>query len=96
MPGVGAAAAAPEPPAVAAVPAALAEPVRRVGVRFVGLVSLAEPVRRVGVRFVGLVSVASLGLWAPFFTPIQVLLPEQLEAIDPVNKVLVQPIRIVR
>lgn len=70
MPGVRAAAAAPEPPAVAAVPAALA-----------------EPVRRVGVRFVGLVSVASLGLWAAFFTPIQVLLPEQLEAIDPVNKV---------
>ncbi len=41
-------------------------------------------------------SVASLGLWAAFFTPIRVLLPEQLEAIDPVNKVLVQPIRSVR
>ena len=49
--------------------------------------ALAEPVRRVGVRFVGLVSLASLGLWAAFFTPIQVLLPLQLEAIDPVNKV---------
>ncbi|MGD0863545.1 MAG: MFS transporter [Candidatus Limnocylindrales bacterium] len=40
-----------------------------------------------GVRFVGLLSLASLGLWAAFFTPIQELLPEQLEAIDPVNKV---------
>jgi MFS family permease len=49
--------------------------------------ALAEPTRRVGVRFVGLLSLASLGLWAAFFTPIQVLLPEQLEAIDPINKV---------
>jgi MFS family permease len=49
--------------------------------------ALAEPVRRVGVRFVGLLSLASLGLWAAFFTPIQVLLPEQLEAIDPANKI---------
>ena len=49
--------------------------------------ALAEPARRVGPRFVGLVAVASLGLWAAFFTPIQVLLPTQLEAIDPANKI---------
>jgi len=49
--------------------------------------ALQEPTRRVGARFVGLLSLASLGLWAAFFTPIQVLLPEQLEAIDPANKI---------
>ena len=49
--------------------------------------ALAEPTRRVGVRFIGLVSIASLGLWSAFFTPIQVLLPLQLEAIDAANKV---------
>jgi MFS family permease len=49
--------------------------------------ALREPVHRVGPRFVGLVALASLGVNAAFFTPIQVLLPNQLEAIDPVNKV---------
>jgi MFS family permease len=49
--------------------------------------ALAEPTRRVGPRFVGLVSLASLGLWAAFFAPIQVLLPLQLESIDAANKV---------
>lgn len=49
--------------------------------------ALREPVRRVGPAFVALLSVASLGLWSGFFTPIQVLLPLQLQAIDPVNKI---------
>jgi MFS family permease len=49
--------------------------------------ALAEPTHRVGPRFVGLVSLASLGLWAAFFAPIQVLLPLQLESIDAANKV---------
>jgi MFS family permease len=50
--------------------------------------ALREPTRRVGVRFVALLSIASLGLWSAFFTPIQVLLPEQLEQIDAANKIL--------
>ncbi|HEX9337872.1 MAG TPA: MFS transporter [Pseudonocardiaceae bacterium] len=49
--------------------------------------ALAEPTRRVGVRFIGAVSLAMLGLWAGFFAPLQVLLPEQVAAIDPAGKV---------
>lgn len=49
--------------------------------------ALAEPTARVGVRFTGAVSVAMLGLWAGFFAPLQVLLPEQVAAIDPGGKV---------
>lgn len=49
--------------------------------------ALAEPTRRVGVRFTGAVSLAMLGLWAGFFAPLQVLLPEQVAAIDPDGKV---------
>jgi hypothetical protein len=49
--------------------------------------ALREPIRRVGPAFVALLSVASLGLWSGFFTPIQVLLPLQLQGIDPVNKI---------
>jgi MFS family permease len=49
--------------------------------------ALAEPVRPIGPRFITLLSLANLGLWAAFFTPIQVLLPDQLEAINPAEKV---------
>jgi MFS family permease len=49
--------------------------------------ALAEPTRPVGVRFTGSLSLAMLGLWAGFFAPLQVLLPEQVAAIDPVAKV---------
>ena len=49
--------------------------------------ALAEPTRRVGVRFTGAVSLAMLGLWAGFFAPLQVLLPEQVAAIDPDGKI---------
>ncbi len=49
--------------------------------------ALREPAVRVGPRFVALLSIASLGLWSAFFTPIQVLLPEQLKAIDAANKI---------
>jgi hypothetical protein len=42
---------------------------------------------RVGARFTGVVSLAMLGLWAAFFAPLQVLLPEQVAAIDPAAKV---------
>jgi MFS family permease len=47
---------------------------------------LAEPVARVRGRWVGLLVVANLAVWMGFFTPIQVLLPVQIEAIDPGRK----------
>ncbi len=49
--------------------------------------ALCEPTRRVGPKFIALLSLASLGLWSAFFTPIQVLLPEQLDAIDAASKI---------
>ena len=48
--------------------------------------ALAEPTLPPGARWVGLLTVASIGLWAGFFGPIQVLLAQQAEAIDPANK----------
>jgi len=53
----------------------------------VGVTETAEPTRRVGVRFTASLSLAMLGLWAGFFAPLQVLLPEQVAAIDPAAKV---------
>jgi MFS family permease len=47
---------------------------------------LAEPVTRVPRRWVALLVLANLAVWMGFFTPIQVLLPNQLDAIDPGNK----------
>jgi MFS family permease len=49
--------------------------------------ALREPTVPVGPVFVALLSVATLGLWSGFFTPIQVLLPMQLDAIDPAAKI---------
>lgn len=40
-----------------------------------------------GVRFTASLSLAMLGLWAGFFAPLQVLLPQQVAAIDPAAKV---------
>jgi MFS family permease len=48
--------------------------------------ALAEPTEHPGARWVGLLTLASIGLWAGFFGPIQVLLAQQAEAIDPANK----------
>jgi MFS family permease len=48
--------------------------------------ALAEPVIPVRGRWVALLVLANLGVWMAFFTPIQVLLPEQVEAIDPGSK----------
>jgi MFS family permease len=48
--------------------------------------ALAEPVTPVRARWVGLLVIANLAVWMGFFTPIQVLLPEQLQAIDPAHK----------
>jgi MFS family permease len=46
-----------------------------------------EPARPVGARFIGTLALANLALWMGFFTPIQLLLPEQLEDIDAAGKV---------
>jgi MFS family permease len=48
--------------------------------------ALAEPTENPSARWVALLTVASIGLWAGFFGPIQVLLAQQAEAIDPSNK----------
>ena len=47
---------------------------------------LAEPVTRVPRRWVSLLVLANLAVWMGFFTPIQVLLPNQLDAIDHAHK----------
>jgi MFS family permease len=48
--------------------------------------ALAEPWRRVGARWTVLVALANLALWMGYFAPLQVLLPQQAEAIDPTGK----------
>lgn len=48
--------------------------------------ALAEPTEHPSTRWIALLTVASIGLWAGFFGPIQVLLAQQAEAIDPANK----------
>ncbi len=45
-----------------------------------------EPTARVTGRWIFLLSLANLAVWMGFFTPIQVLLPEQLQAVAPENK----------
>jgi MFS family permease len=47
---------------------------------------LAEPVVPVRARWVALLALANLGVFMAFFTPIQVLLPGQIKAIDPAHK----------
>lgn len=47
---------------------------------------LAEPTRHVGKGFIAVLALTNLGIWTGFFTPIQFLLPLQIEAIDPVAK----------
>ena len=48
--------------------------------------ALAEPTVPVRGRWVALLVLADLGVWMAFFTPIQVLLPQQIQAIDPAHK----------
>ncbi|BCB84129.1 hypothetical protein Psuf_014420 [Phytohabitans suffuscus] len=48
--------------------------------------ALAEPTVPVRRSWIALVFSANLGVWMAFFTPIQVLLPNQVELIDPANK----------
>lgn len=47
---------------------------------------LAEPTARVGRGFIAVLALTNLGIWTAFFTPIQFLLPLQVEAIDPASK----------
>lgn len=42
---------------------------------------LAEPTKRVGAGFITILALTNLGIWTAFFTPIQFLLPLQVEAI---------------
>jgi len=51
--------------------------------------ALAEPTENPGARWVALLTVASIGLWAGFFGPIQVLLAQQAEQVAPGDKELV-------
>src|SRR5438094_402597 len=46
-----------------------------------GVPVLTEPVVPVRRSWIGLLFAANLGLWMAFFTPIQVLLPEQIDAL---------------
>jgi MFS family permease len=46
----------------------------------------AEPAARVRPRWIALLVLANLAVWMGFFTPIQVLLPNQVEAISPGDK----------
>ncbi|RLP92256.1 MFS transporter [Micromonospora sp. BL4] len=48
--------------------------------------ALAEPTVPVRRGWIGLIFAANLGVWMAFFTPIQVLLPQQIERIAPGDK----------
>lgn len=48
--------------------------------------ALAEPTVPVRRGWIALIFAANLGVWMAFFTPIQVLLPQQLERIAPADK----------
>lgn len=54
--------------------------------RTVEIDPLAEPTQRVGKGFIAILALTNLGIWTAFFTPIQFLLPLQVEAIDPNTK----------
>jgi len=45
--------------------------------------ALAEPVQDPPARWIGAITLASIGMWSGFFGPIQVLLAQQAEMIDP-------------
>jgi MFS family permease len=51
-----------------------------------GTAALAEPTAPVRGKWIALLVLANLGVWMAFLTPIQVLLPQQIAAIDPGHK----------
>jgi MFS family permease len=50
--------------------------------------ALAEPTDPVTRRWIGTLGLASLAMWMASITPLQVLIPEQLQDIDPKHKIL--------
>jgi MFS family permease len=50
--------------------------------------ALAEPTEPVSGRWIGGLGLASLAMWMAAITPLQVLIPEQLQNIDPKGKIL--------
>jgi MFS family permease len=50
---------------------------------------LAPPTKLVSSQWTALLSIANLALWMGYFGPLQVLLPNQAESIDPANKELI-------
>jgi MFS family permease len=52
----------------------------------VDLDPLAEPTQRVGWGTIIVLALANLGIWTAFFTPIQFLLPLQVEGLTPASK----------
>jgi MFS family permease len=50
--------------------------------------ALAEPTEPVTKTWIGTLGLASLAMWMATLTPIQVLLPEQIQHVDPKNKIL--------
>jgi MFS family permease len=51
-----------------------------------GLSATGEPTRAVGVWWTAALALANLGLWIGYFGPLQVSLPNQMQAIDPGGK----------
>lgn len=49
--------------------------------------ALAEPTAKLGTRSVLLLGLTNLGMWMAVLTPIQILLPQQIQEIDPTGKV---------
>jgi MFS family permease len=56
------------------------------GTAVVSVDPLAEPVDRVKMGRIGVLALANLGIWTAFFTPIQFLLPLQVEGLTPGSK----------
>src|SRR5215472_10212083 len=50
--------------------------------------ALAEPTDRVSGRWIGSLGLASLAMWMASITPLQVLIPEQLQHDDPKGKIV--------
>lgn len=61
-------------------------PLSAPGTPVVSLDPLAEPVERVRPGKIGVLALANLGIWTAFFTPIQFLLPLQVEGLAPGSK----------
>ncbi len=50
--------------------------------------ALAEPATPVSAGWIGSLALASLAMWMASLTPLQILIPEQLQAIDPKGKIV--------